>query len=74
MSKIHCYICYSTRVEADWICDRCEEIYCEECSYIFSLHYQHQGNRCHQCAGQYRNNHISKAEIRDNKLKLILDS
>jgi hypothetical protein len=66
-----CYICYSTNVDCDMICDMCDEIYCEGCSYTFSLHYQHQGSRCYVCAEQSRMSYLSKADIRDNKLKLL---
>jgi hypothetical protein len=68
---IHCYHCFTTIVDEDFICDTCEELYCEECSYTFSLHYQFQGSRCYSCADQSRRNRLTKEEIRDNKLKLI---
>lgn len=69
---IHCHICFGITDE-DFLCDRCEEYYCEKCSYTFSLHYQHQGARCYHCADQDRRTKLTKEEIRDNKLKLILN-
>jgi len=52
------------------ICDRCEEIYCEDCSYTFSLHYQHQGSRCYHCADQSRRTKLDKRDITLNKVLL----
>jgi hypothetical protein len=68
---IHCHICYSTSVEEDCVCDTCDEYYCSECSYTFTLHYQHEGARCHWCADQSRRKPLTKEMIRENKLKLI---
>lgn len=69
--KPHCHICYTMNVEPDiMVCDMCEEIYCEECSYTFSLHYQHQGARCYWCSDQNRRTPLSKREININKLLL----
>lgn len=68
---IHCYICYSTSVEEDCVCDRCDEYYCSECSYTFEYYYQHEGTRCHWCADQSRRKPLTKEMIRENKLKLI---
>ena len=70
----HCYICFSDNVEPDiMICDTCENIYCEDCSYTFTLYYQHQGARCYWCSEQKRLKPLSKLDIRNNKLKLFLD-
>jgi hypothetical protein len=69
----HCYICYTTVLGPDiMVCDTCDEIYCEDCSYTFSLHYQHQGARCHWCSDQRRLKPLTKEMLRDNKLKLLL--
>ena len=69
----HCHICYTTDVEPDiMVCDICDEIYCEDCSYTFGLHYQHQGARCHWCSDQKRLKPLTKEKLRDNKLKLLL--
>ena len=67
----HCYICYTTNVEPDiMVCDTCDEVYCEDCSYTFSLHYQHQGARCYQCADQRRRTPLDKRDIVLNKVLL----
>ena len=68
---IHCRICYTENVDPEWVCDRCEQHYCEDCSYTFSLHYQHQGNRCYQCADQSRREKLPNIDIlRDRKIKI----
>jgi hypothetical protein len=28
---IHCHHCYTTVIDENFICDTCEELYCEEC-------------------------------------------
>ena len=71
--KKHCYICYSDNTDDDFICDTCNEYYCEDCSYTFSLHYQHQGTRCYFCADQRRRKELDKSIIRENKIKLFLN-
>ena len=68
---IHCHICHTINVEEDMVCDRCEEIYCEACSYTFTLHYQYEGSLCHWCSDQKRRNPLTKDEIRSNKLRQI---
>lgn len=69
----YCYICFKTPVE-DWaICDICDEYYCEDCSYIFSQHYQFYGSRCYFCSNQYRIEKLIKEIIRSNKIKFFLD-
>lgn len=72
--KKYCYICYSDNTDDDFICDSCNEYYCEDCSYTFSIHYQHQGSRCYSCANQSRRKKLEKSIIRENKLKTILKS
>jgi hypothetical protein len=69
----HCHICYSSRVDDDFICDVCDNYYCEDCSYTFTLHYQHQGPRCHFCSDQNRLKLLTKEMIRDNKIKLLIN-
>lgn len=64
-----CYICYS-KTDDDYICDRCDEHYCYDCSYTFSLHYQHQGSRCYYCADQSRRDQLTKEDKRNNLLVL----
>jgi hypothetical protein len=51
------------------ICDICEEYYCYDCSYTFSIHYQHEGMRCYLCADQSRRKILDK---RDSKIDYIL--
>lgn len=71
----HCYLCYSTRTDDDFICDTCDEYYCEDCSYTFGIYYQFQGSRCYMCADQdRRTKRLTREEIRDNKLELCLKS
>jgi hypothetical protein len=72
MDNCYCYICYN-RTEPEFLCDRCDRYYCEQCSYQFTLHYQHQGCRCYSCADQHRLNKLNKTEIRDNKIIFSLD-
>lgn len=68
----HCHICYTMDVEPEFVCDRCDLHYCDECSYSFNLHYQFEGSRCHLCSDQPRRNRLDKILKRDNKIKLIL--
>jgi len=70
---IYCHICYSLNTDEDFICDTCEQYYCEECSYTFTLHYQHEGPRCYWCADQGRRKPLSKADIIDNKMKILFN-
>jgi hypothetical protein len=67
-----CYICYTLNIDEDFICDTCDNYYCEDCSYTFSLHYQHQGSRCYSCADQSRLNPLLKEVIRNNKLLILV--
>lgn len=67
----HCGRCYTMDVDEEFICDTCEEHYCEECSYTFTIHYQFQGSRCYLCADQFRRNKLELSTKRDNKIKLI---
>lgn len=72
MEKKHCYICYK-QVDGEFICEICDELYCDECSYTFSLHYQFQGSMCYNCSDQKRINKLTKQELINNKLNIILD-
>ena len=67
----HCHICYSPVVEEDMVCDRCEEIYCHDCSYTFLLHYQYEGSLCFWCSDQDRRKPLTKNDIRENKIRLL---
>lgn len=69
---IHCYICYTENVHPEWICDMCEMHYCFDCSYTYSLHYQHECNRCYLCACQSRRNKLEKEIVRKNKINLYV--
>jgi len=71
--KYFCYICFG-QTEEDFVCDRCDEHYCEKCSYTYTLHYQHEGARCYRCSDQNRRTKLTKEEIRDNKIKAICNA
>jgi hypothetical protein len=49
-----CYICYSSNIDDHNICDRCDNYYCDDCSYIFTYHHQYEGSECHYCSEQQR--------------------
>jgi hypothetical protein len=68
----YCYICYGL-TEPEFLCDSCDNYYCEDCTYIFSPHYQFQGARCYKCADQYRITPLIKNEVRDNKIRFFSD-
>jgi len=63
----YCYICYA-QTDPEWICETCDEHYCEDCSYTFSLHYQFQGSQCYQCADQYRREKLDMRDVRINQI------
>lgn len=67
----YCYICYEINVDDDFICDTCDNYYCEDCSYTFSLHYQFQGARCYLCADQRRRNTLTKEDRRSRRIDYI---
>lgn len=69
--ECYCEICNGL-TDTEWICDRCERYFCEDCSYIFSLHYQHEGNRCYQCSDQTRRRPLIP-DLRENSIKYILN-
>lgn len=70
---VNCEICYTLGQKDDDIfeCDICGRLYCWECSYTFSLHYQHQGSRCYECSDQSRIKPLTKDMIRENKIDLL---
>lgn len=72
MNKLYCHICYEPTSE-EFICDKCDEYYCEGCSYTFSLHYQYEGSLCYYCSDQKRKTPLEKSTIRENKLKILFD-
>ncbi len=65
-----CHICYA-QTEPEFLCDRCDQYYCEGCSYAFTIHYQHEGARCHWCSDQDRIKPLTIEQKRDNKIKYI---
>ncbi len=67
----YCHICYSPNID-EWVCDRCEQHYCEDCSYTFGIHYQYEGALCYHCSDQNRRKPLTREMIRDNKIKLVL--
>lgn len=69
---IHCYICYSRNVEEEFVCDRCGEYYCEECSYTYTPHFQYEGSLCYWCSDQRRRKSLTKDMIRENKINLLI--
>ncbi len=71
MSNLHCNICYSMNTDEYMVCESCEDQYCEDCSYTFSIHYQFQGAKCYSCADQRRRTPLSKELIRNNKITII---
>ena len=72
MEVIFCYICYSTNVEEDHICDRCEEHYCYDCSCTYDIHTQYDSNLCYHCACHYRRKSLTRDMIRENKINILL--
>ncbi len=67
MTKI-CYICYS-QTEPEFICDKCEQFYCEDCSYTFTIHYQYEGSQCYWCSDQCRKKPLN---LRNSKIDYII--
>ena len=72
MSNLHCYICFK-ETDEEFICDKCDNYYCEDCSYTFTIHYQYEGGLCYWCSDQERKTPLIKSEVRERKLKYILD-
>jgi hypothetical protein len=72
LQEKYCYICYST--DECYICDRCEEHYCYECAYTFTIHYQYEGNLCYHCSDQRRKTPLTKELKRELKIKYLQSS
>lgn len=72
MINCYCYICYRY-TDFDFLCDTCDSYYCDDCSYTFSLHYQHQGCRCYSCADQRRREKMDVVKVRNNKIEYFSD-
>ncbi len=70
---IPCYICYAP-TDPEFICDRCDNHYCEDCSYSFTLHYQYEGGLCYWYSDQSRKKPLIKETVRENKIKWIQSS
>ena len=70
---IHCHICYTTNVDEDYVCDRCEEHYCWDCSCTYNIHNQCDSNLCYDCSDQSRRKPLTKDMIRENKINLIFN-
>lgn len=49
-----CYICYYSSENEDeiFICENCDEYYCEDCSYLYANEYSPQGNFCYHYLDQ----------------------
>lgn len=73
MSNLRCYICFN-ETDEEFVCDRCGNYYCEECSYTFTIHYQYEGGLCYWCSDQKRKKPLIKSEVRERKLKYIFDN
>jgi len=71
----HCNICYTTEnIDDHNICDVCDCVYCNDCSYSFTIHYQYYGAKCYLCADQSRRIRLTVETKRDNKIKLITEN
>lgn len=74
---MYCEICYCIdigKLDEEAICDTCESRYCSDCSYSFTIHYQHQGARCYLCSDQSRRIPLTKELKRDLKIKFLTES
>lgn len=69
--KYYCHIC-GAETDVEYLCDSCDNYYCDTCSYVFTQ-FNSEGNYCHECANQPRRKKLTIDEIRDNKLKQLLD-
>lgn len=70
----YCHICYSLKVDDEFICDKCDNYYCEGCSYAYTIHFQYEGGLCYYCSDQKRKKPLSKEDIRDNKMIILFHS
>jgi len=67
----HCNICFGLTDE-DIICNKCDELYCYDCSSTYTIHNQIDYNCCYNCSDQTRRNKLTIEILRDNKLNMIL--
>jgi hypothetical protein len=72
MEYNHCYICYEFEDEL-FICDRCDNWYCYECSYSYTYHNPYEGNLCYLCSDQSRRKALTDNDIRNNKIKMCIN-
>ena len=71
MDEQICHICYSKDIICDdepMICDRCDEYYCYDCSYAFTLHFEYYGSMCYHCSNQNRKVPLNRREAKINYL------
>lgn len=55
LENIKCHICGDIN-EEEWICEKCDQVYCENCSADFTYHSPIDFNCCEDCANiDYRN-------------------
>lgn len=69
--EVNCYIC-GTVTDECLTCDRCDNYYCEECSYIFGIYYQFQGARCYRCSEQTRIKPLLKEKVRESIIENLI--
>jgi len=73
MKEKVCHICLSVDVFIDseniLTCDTCDEYYCYDCSYTYTVHYQYEGMKCYWCSEQKR---LKPLDKRDSKLNYLL--
>lgn len=65
----YCNICYSS--EECFVCERCDLLFCEECSTVFTLHNQIDFNCCISCSNNIHK-FTSESTIRSNKIDLLI--
>jgi hypothetical protein len=55
-----CHICLSDDIfiseNEPLICDRCEQYYCYDCSYTYTIHYQYEGLQCYHSSRSSKKN------------------
>lgn len=48
----HCHLC-GKETEIDFVCEKCEEFYCEDCSAKYTIHTQIDYSCCESCSNVY---------------------
>ena len=51
LEDIRCHICVDQN-EEEWLCERCNQVYCESCSAQYTYHSQIDYNCCESCANK----------------------